>query len=113
MKQCKAKLASNRGETLVETLAAILVATLSVALLIGSVTASFQLGRQADQSDAYFYQTLTAAENRENPTTDGVSSSPTVRVTEGGTTVTLDVQVYGDEGLYAYARNADADGDTP
>ena len=54
MKRCKAKLRSNQGETLVELLASVLIATLSVALLIGCVTASFQLGRQADQSDTYF-----------------------------------------------------------
>lgn len=106
MKRCKAKLRSNRGETLVELLASILVATLSVALLIGCVTASFQLGRQADQSDSYFYQTLTAAEDRQIPLTDGI-----IQVTEGGSLVSLPVQVYGDEGLYAYARKTD--GDTP
>lgn len=106
MKRCKTKLRSNRGETLVELLASILVATLSVALLIGCVTASFQLGRQADQSDTYFYQTLTAAEDRQTPLTDGI-----IQVTEGGSLVSLPVQVYGDEGLYAYARKTD--GDTP
>lgn len=106
MKRCKAKLASNQGETLVELLASILVATLSVALLIGCVTASFQLGRQADQSDSYFYQTLTAAEDRQTPLTDGI-----IQVTEGGSLVSLPIQVYGDEGLYAYARKTD--GDTP
>ena len=106
MKRCKAKLRSNRGETLVELLASILVATLSVALLIGCVTASFQLGRQADQSDSYFYQTLTAAEDRQIPLTDGI-----IQVTEGGSLVSLPVQVYGDEGLYAYARKTD--GETP
>ena len=106
MKRCKTKLRSNRGETLVELLASILVATLSVALLIGCVTASFQLGRQADQSDTYFYQTLTAAEDRQTPLTDGI-----IQVTEGGSLVSLPVQVYGDEDLYAYARKTD--GETP
>ena len=106
MKRCKAKLRSNQGETLVELLASVLIATLSVALLFGCVTASFQLGRQADQSDTYFYQTLTAAKNRQTPLTDGI-----IQVTEGGSLVSLPVQVYGDEGLYAYARKTD--GETP
>ena len=106
MKRCKAKLRSNQGETLVELLASVLIATLSVALLIGCVTASFQLGRQADQSDTYFYQTLTAAEDRQTPLTDGI-----IQATEGGSLVSLPVQVYGDEGLYAYARKTD--GETP
>lgn len=111
MKRCKTKLRSNQGETLVELLASVLVATLSVALLIGCVTASFQLGRQADQSDSYFYQTLTAAEDRQTPLTDGISPSPAIQVAEGGSLVSLPVLVYGDEGLYAYARKTD--GDTP
>ena len=98
---------NSRGETLVETLAAILIAALSVALLVGSVTASGNLARQADQSDESFFSILTEAENRESPLSDGVSGSQTVTITEGGgKTATIPVQVYGGEDLYSYARQA-------
>lgn len=99
------KILNSRGETLVETLAAILIAVLSVTLLVGSVTASSNLARQADQSDKSFFTTLTEAENREAPLTisDG---NPQVTITEGAKTATIPVQVYGGEDLYSYARQA-------
>lgn len=102
----------SRGETLVETLAAILVAVLSVTLLLGSVTASSQLARQADRSDETFFTTLTGAENRETSlgSGDGVVDSPKVTITEGAKTATIPVQVYGGEDLYSYARQATSPG---
>lgn len=112
MKRLQNKLADTRGETLVELLASILIATLSVGLLLGGVAVSAHLARQADQADAYFYQTLTAAETRLEPVTEGVAPAPTVQVTENGSTIKIPVQIYGDTGLYAYARYA-AEGDEP
>ena len=89
-------------------LAAILIAVLSVTLLLGSVTASSQLARQADRSDDAFFATLTQAEERGTPLTasDGVSEDPTVTITEGTKTATIPAQVYGGEDLYSYARQA-------
>ena len=99
------KLLNSRGETLVETLAAILIAALSVALLVGSVTASGNLARQADQSDTSFFDLLTKAEARGEPLS-GIGVDPEVKITEGGKTATIPVQVYGGEDLYSYARQA-------
>lgn len=98
MRQVKAKLRSNRGETLVEVLAAILVATLSVGLLMGGVAASSAINRQADHSDESFYETLTAAESR-----TGTSVPGSVRVAEGAVETSIPVLVYGDEDLRSYA----------
>lgn len=104
MNRLRAKLKKSQGESLVEVLAAILVATLSVALLLGGVVISTQLGRQADQADQAFYQALSAAENRQVPLTpmDGIAASPQVTITNGSDSVELPVQVYGGENLYSY-----------
>lgn len=96
------KLRSQRGETLVEVLAAILIASLSVAMLLGGVAVSANLGRQADTADAYFYETLTAAEMRQTPVANG-----SVELTQGGISIEIPVWVYGGEGLYSYALNTD------
>lgn len=98
MKQLRAKLNSSRGETLVELMAAILVAALSVGLLLGCVTASVNLNRQAKETDGSFYQDLTAAEAQRSPVRTGQ-----VSVTEDGQTVDLPVQVYGSGELWSYA----------
>lgn len=111
MTALKAKLRSQRGETLVEVLASILIASVSVAMLLGGVTVSVNLGRQADTADQYFYETLTAAESREVPVSTG-TSAPEIIIREGGKTTTIPVQVYGDAGLYSYALDITA-GDGP
>ncbi len=104
----KRKLRSQRGETLVEVLASILIAALSVAMLLGGVAVSSNLGRQADTSDEYFYETLTAAESRQTPVKDG-----TIALTEGGASIDIPIQVYGGEGLYSYALDTAAGGVGP
>lgn len=108
MTTLNAKLRSQRGETLVEILASVLIASLSVALLIGGVAASANLGRQADTTDKYFYETLTAAENRQIPVGYGA-----VELTEGSTSLEIPVQIYGGEGLYSYALNTSGGGVGP
>ena len=105
MKAIEAKLHSSRGESLVETLAAILIATLSVGLLMGGVAVSAHLERQADQTDTSFYTTLQQAEERFTPVTEGVNPSPKVSITSGGTSIDLPVQVYGGTGLWSYGLN--------
>ena len=97
----KNKLKSQKGETLVELLAAILISALSVALLMSGVAASIQMIRKSDETDDRFYQALSAAENRETPVAEGVDTAPQVKVQ-----VLLPVQVYGTEELYSYGLEA-------
>lgn len=108
MNAMRAKLKSSRGETLVEVLASILIATLSVALLLGGVAVSVNLGRQADAADDSFYAILTAAESR-----TGVPASGTITIVEGGTSISIPVWAYGGEGLWSYALDTAAGGGGP
>ena len=109
MGKLRDKLASAAGETLVETLAAILVAALSVTLLVGGVAASGAIDRAARASDDDFYAALTAAEGQ-----DGTGDLITVTVSNGsGFKTRLDATLYGGDGdLHAYAR-AERGGETP
>lgn len=106
MNAMKNKLKSQKGETLVELLAAILISALSVALLMSGVAASIQMIRKSDETDDRFYQALSAAENRETPVAEGVASDAQVKVTESSGEVSLQVQVYGTEELYSYGLEA-------
>jgi len=99
MRYLHKKLNSRRGETLVEVLAAILLCTISVALLVSGVMASVQINRKARQSDRGFYEALSAAEQK-NGTPVG-SGSVLVRAS-GITDVIFDVEFYGDDSLYSY-----------
>lgn len=104
MNRIQAKLRSQRGETLVELMAAILISTLSVGLLLGGVAVSANINRQAQNTDAAFYHILSAAESRQVPASGGVAADPSIQVREHSSkTVEIPVQVYGDSGLYAYA----------
>lgn len=58
------KLRSRRGETLVETLAAILIVTLSSMALLAMLSAAARINTAAGAADAAFRTALTAAESR-------------------------------------------------
>lgn len=110
-RKLKRRLASAAGETLVETLAAILVAALSVTLLVGGVNAAAQIDRAAQTADDDFYADLTAAEGQA-----GESAPLTVTVTAQGETfeTKIDADLYGGEGdLRAYARQEREGGTAP
>lgn len=93
------KLKSQRGETLVEIMASVLVAALSVALLFSCVMAASQINSTARESDEKYYATLTAAEKQETAAGGG-----TVKIAGNGSTETLDISLYGGSGMYSYAR---------
>lgn len=99
------KLHNSRGETLVEVLASILIASLSVALLFGCVMASSNMDRDAKELDKKHYEALAAAEAR-----TGASTSAKVTVTNDAITdltaktKEIPVDIYGDAELYSYKR---------
>lgn len=113
MNSTKAKLHSQQGETLVELLAAILIATLSVSLLLSGIAVSSNINQKAEKADESFYDALTAAENRTHLVNDEIASNPSVRIRENGRTVDIPVQVYGNEGLYTYALKREQGGGSP
>lgn len=95
------KLNDNRGETLVEMLASILIAALAVALLFTCCMASVQMGSQAQAADERYYENLSAAEKQEVKLTENAevivanADDPTV-------TQPVDVSLYGGDGMYSY-----------
>lgn len=93
------KLHSSRGETLVEVLASILIASLSVALLFGCVMASSNMDRDAKKLDKEHYEALTAAEVQ-----SGTGTSGTVKIQNPKNSVEKDlgINIYGGAGLYSY-----------
>lgn len=93
------KLKSQRGETLVEIMASVLVAALSVALLFSCVMGASQINGTARESDEKYYATLTDAEKQETAAEGG-----TIKIAGNGNTQTLDISLYGGSGMYSYAR---------
>lgn len=89
------KLKSQRGETLVETMASIVIAALSVALLFTCVMAASQINRMAREADEAYYADLTAAE-----TQAAVAKSGTIKISEKP----FDISLYGGEGMYSFKR---------
>ncbi len=96
MNRVQAKLKSQKGETLVELVAAILVATLSVAMLMGGVAVSVRIDKKGKEMDAYFYQTLTEVESRKHQLSEAAIS-----IKESGTEqARIPVNVYGPQKSY-------------
>lgn len=95
------KIRDDRGETLVEVLASILIASLSVALLFGCVMASSNMDRDAKKLDGEHYAALTAAEVQSG---EGTSGQVKVKNPNNGAEKDLDIKIYGASGLYSYKR---------
>ena len=87
------------GETLVEVLAAVLIAALSIALLFGGIMASSTIGRSARSSDKLFYEALSGAESQK-----GAGTDLTVTISRESASKELAVKRYGGEGAYSYAK---------
>ena len=75
------KLRNNRGETLIEVLASVLIATLSVTLLFSCVATASRLDRGAEGLDEKHYNALSDAESYTAPTPDPAGPAPSVNVT--------------------------------
>ncbi|MDD2955976.1 MAG: hypothetical protein PHD67_06645 [Oscillospiraceae bacterium] len=58
MKKILQKLRSHRGETLMESLAAILILSLAVTMLAGAVSAAAKINRQAGEASRLVYQAM-------------------------------------------------------
>lgn len=91
------KLKDNRGETLVEMLASILIAALSVAVLFTCCMASVEMGRETRAADHRYYEGLSAAEGRR-----GLSEEGKVTIEGTGNETDVAIRVYGGEEMYSY-----------
>ena len=95
------KLKNDRGETLVEVLAAVLIATLSVTLLFSAVMVSSRMDANAKAADSGYYADFSNAENRTGTPLD---ETKTVRIERNGTSYTAEptIKIYGGNGVYSY-----------
>lgn len=100
------KLRNNKGETLVEVLASIVIATLSVALLFSYIMASSDMDKTAREADEPYYAALSAAEAREasgQPARVAITKErPTDAVPSPSPAVTQNVTIYGKDGVFSY-----------
>jgi hypothetical protein len=85
---------NNRGETIVETLAGIVVCTLAVLILVTATVTAARINKQAEDRDAQLNVEQLQAEKNVNPlATEGT-------VTFGGSSLT--VTYYGGESMTSY-----------
>lgn len=103
----------NRGETLIEVLAAVLITTLSVALLFTCIMASARMDDAAQELDAEHYKALSEAEAQADASPAPSSTSGIVTIERINpadpsatpmATAAPSIAIYGDEdgGLYSY-----------
>ncbi len=104
LKNMRARVRSANGETLVETLVAVLVATFAAVVLIGSTVVAGNLNLSARTKDADLSAAQLAVESRNAETTEPATAT---LVADDGTSLgTYEITVYkGDKDLYAaYAK---------
>ena len=100
------KLNENRGETLVEVMASIVIAALSVALLFGSIMASSRIDLSAQAVDETYYQSLSRAELQDAPLAGDLLPDALKGAVLNVGSETVQIQFYGGEGLYSYRKAA-------
>lgn len=89
---------NKKGETLLETLVAILILTVSAMLLAEVTASSTRINLDAEKVDKKYREDLEKVEKRETP----ISGEVTIQ--SGGTTYTYNVNYYGDSsGFTSYA----------
>lgn len=97
------KLRSERGETLVEVLASVLIVSLSVMMVVGSVMASSNVDVKTEELDKKYYDALTNAETHGG---EKVKTGVKIEIKneKNNKTATLDFDLYGGAGMYSYER---------
>ena len=94
---------NNKGETLIEVMASILIASVSTALLFSCVMVSSNMDQDAGDVDIRHYNALTAAETQPSPVP--VTVTPYIEIDNGiSTPVTIEVEIFGGEDMYSYAK---------
>lgn len=99
------KLRNKRGETLVETLCAVLVTGLAVALLAAMVSTSSRLERKGVEEAGKLYSAVSNAESAAGTTETG-----TVKVKIGEEEKTVTVTFYGEQNQAVSYRKPTAEG---
>ena len=105
MKTLLKKMKNRRGETLIESLVAILAFTLSSLVMYSMVTAASDVNRKASEADKDFREQLVVVEQAQGA---GTSSKITLNLTKSPADTrtknlgTVDVAVYKSDDLYAY-----------
>lgn len=100
MKKQSRKLSGCSGETLTETLCALLVVALSSVALATMLSVANRLNASAIQRDDVLYTGLTAAETRDGA---GETSYVYVKLPGESAPKAIPVTWYGEDGLWSYA----------
>ena len=92
------KLLGSRGETMTETLAAILIVAMSAVILATMTAVSVRITRSANAASAELYTQISAAES------DLLLDTGTAEITMGGSPAgSVDITIYGiEKGLVSY-----------
>lgn len=102
MKQFVKRLKSRSGETLIESLAAILIFTFASIGMLFMITSAMNINKMVEEADEKYYKDMRAVEMAgldENASVEQVDVSFSI----GGITKdSVKVTVYGGEDLYAY-----------
>ena len=99
------KLLQNKGETLIESLVALLIATFSVVILTTAITASARINKQNRDADAAFTEELKKVENFSDDATK--TSGVKVVFTMDGMPTETTVDVYSGDGELASYKKGD------
>lgn len=105
MNQILKKLRSKAGESLIESLAAILIFTMASVGMFSMVSAAARINDTAKQTDRTYQEQMAHAEQGEVAEESGVVTMTLDKGTQQILVIVADVDIYGtEEGLFAYYK---------
>ncbi len=105
MKKMIMRLRNTKGESLIESMAAILIFTMASIIMLTMVTASANINAEAKKADAAYQEQLLIAEKAERTATPGQVGITIIDTNGNETQVSVSVDVYASDevgSLYAY-----------
>lgn len=106
MKQLFNRLKDCRGETLVESLAAILIFTFGSIIMLSMITSAATINNAVKEADQNYFEDLQVVEKADP--SQSTDSSITFSILDRSETISVDVYMRESNSLYAYYRHHDA-----
>lgn len=110
------KFSDSKGETIAETLAAVVIASISVSLLFGAIMYSGNIAKATEDKDEKFYLNANLARTQSQVYDSGtLGYSSSISISNASETVSVDLPVnfYGGDGILSYELSESFESVTP
>lgn len=104
MKNIKNKLKSQKGESLVELLASVMIVAVAVSLMYSGIMVASKINQTAKETDEQFYLNMGKTEQKQDKIPDDALTERKIIIEYNGLNISVDVDLFGGDDVYSYQR---------